>query len=547
MKPKEGRKHVVLLEEPVCTREVFGKAPLAPGSVKVRLDFTTYKAKESMRKCPSSTRNQERIFIAGDTVSIPNIYRGCLQDLDSTTPLWFLVQKARTRSSIGSNTNATKGTKAQLWKRCWGELARFLEHSTAEKVTKSFEASEVGMVKPSPKRVNSAREALVSPSLSALLITCYLVNLCPTGRCESASELWIQREFFTEYEGKCENNDGNNNNADNVSGNDINGNSNGGDKQSAVSCHCDNQQRNETFYNNNNNKMVYRKKKTHVVRSETEHIKTVIVQPNTLPSIEASPLIYSSSATQNNITNSIKTVINSNNVNANTNSGNDANSTELSQQSLPSFAPQQSPPEMVSYLPPPPPPLPPPQHVLTQAMTMDNPSQSLTVPPNLYYSHPHNNNSNNTFNNNSIFDNNNNIFDNNNNIFNNNSFNNCSTDDRNCFGIGQRSDDDDDGSGFPDYFDSFDQNSFAENHFYGMDCMPSDSTSSYSSSESESSDLSSTFSSVPAAVDINPSSYFYESAYEPSLCDCCCGSGCVNDDNCGDGTFHFCDAYHLNC
>lgn len=539
MKPKEGRKHVVLLEEPVCTREVFAKTPLASGSVKVRLDFTTYKAKESMRKCPSSTRNQERIFIAGDTVSIPNIYRGRLQDLDSTTPLWFLVQKARTRSSVGSNTNATKGTKAQLWKRCWGELARFLEHSTAEKVTKSFEASEVGMVKPSPKRVNSAREALVSPSLSALLITCYLVNLCPTGRCESASELWIQREFFTEYEGKCENNDGNDNNTDNVSGNSTNGNSNGGDKQCVVSCQCDNQQRNETFYNNSNssnsnsNKMVYRKKKTHVVRDETEHIKTVIVQHNTLPSIEASPLIYSSSGTQNNITNSIKSVINNNNVNANTNNGNDVNSTELSQQSLPSFAPQQSPPERVSYLPPPPS-----QHVLTQAMTVNTPSQSLTVPPNLYYSHPHNNNSNSTFNNN------NNIFDNNNNNFDNNSFNNCSIDDRKCFGIGQRSDDDDDdGSGFPDYFDSFDQDSFAENHFYGMDYMLPDFASSYSSSESESSDLSSTFSSVPAAVDINPSSYSYES----SVCDCCCGSGCVNDDDGGDNTFHFCDAHHLNC
>lgn len=207
MKTKEGRKHVVLLDEPVCTREVFAKTPLSPGAIVVRLEFAVFRAKESLRKCPSSIRNQERIFVAGDTVSVPRIYKGPVADLAPAAPLWFLVQKARgsvkqqQQQPQQQQHQQSQQRHQQLWKRSWGELAKSLDMGSARAVTRSFEVLETGMVKPSPKRVNSAREALISPALSALLVSCYLVDLCPAAAAvtgNSASELWIQREFFSD-------------------------------------------------------------------------------------------------------------------------------------------------------------------------------------------------------------------------------------------------------------------------------------------------------------------------------------------------------------
>lgn len=178
----EGRKHVALVDDPACLRQVLRRRPPPPiaasndGSGRnsapaalypkeIWIKMLVYKPQRSMRKCPSGKTNQERIFIMDDTVKVvanfdPRVYTGYV---------WFVVEKAKSK-------------KSKLWKRRWAELVQSLHTPSERVVYERFDVLEHGEVRQSAK-------GHLSPAI-APHIFCNLVRLCQDG------EVWFQADMF---------------------------------------------------------------------------------------------------------------------------------------------------------------------------------------------------------------------------------------------------------------------------------------------------------------------------------------------------------------
>lgn len=172
----EGRKHVALIDDPACLRQVMrrrpnvgGAAPQPPAPVlepkEIWVKMLIYKPLRSMRKCPSGKTNQERIFILDDTVKVianfdPNVYSG---------NVWFVVEKGKTK-------------KCKLWKRRWSELIQSLRLNTEHTVYERYPIIEHGEVRQNAK-------AHFSPAIVPHIF-CNLVRLCQDG------EVWFQSGMF---------------------------------------------------------------------------------------------------------------------------------------------------------------------------------------------------------------------------------------------------------------------------------------------------------------------------------------------------------------
>ena len=159
------RGSIALSSSPVCYRRVKDKRPSPPCTV-MDLQVFQFQAKSSLKKCPDSRKNQERIFVAGDSVGIlmnfdPFEYQG---------EVWFIVTKFRS------------GTK-RLWRRQWSELRGKLA-TTPQICIEEVPVCEVGTV---------GEEAKVAHCLHVHSTECFCVKIGDGSR---QNTLWVEVGLF---------------------------------------------------------------------------------------------------------------------------------------------------------------------------------------------------------------------------------------------------------------------------------------------------------------------------------------------------------------
>lgn len=159
------RGSVALSSSPVCYRRVKEKRP-APPSIVMKLNVFQFQAKSSLKKCPESYKNQERIFVAGDNIGIimnfdPFTYEG---------EVWFIVTKFRSGSK-------------RLWRRQWSELRMKLD-TVPQIVEEEVPVFEVGMV---------GEEAKVAHCLHVHNTECFCVKIGDGSR---QNTLWVEVGLF---------------------------------------------------------------------------------------------------------------------------------------------------------------------------------------------------------------------------------------------------------------------------------------------------------------------------------------------------------------
>ena len=159
------RGSIALSSSPVCYRRVKDKHPAPPCTV-MDLQVFQFQAKSSLKKCPDSHKNQERIFVAGDSVGIlmnfdPFEYHG---------EVWFIVTKFRS------------GTK-RLWRRQWAELRGKLA-TTPQICTEEVPVCEIGTV---------GEEAKVAHCLHVHSTECFCVKIGDGSR---QNTLWVEVGLF---------------------------------------------------------------------------------------------------------------------------------------------------------------------------------------------------------------------------------------------------------------------------------------------------------------------------------------------------------------
>ena len=159
------RGSIALSSSPVCYRRVKDKRPAPPSTV-MRLGVFQFQATTSLKKCPESHKNQERIFVSGDSVGIimnfdPFSYEG---------EVWFIVTKSRS------------GTK-RLWRRQWSELRMKLD-SVPQIAVEEVPVSEVGVV---------GEEAKVAHCLHVHNTECFCVKIGDGSR---QNTLWVEVGLF---------------------------------------------------------------------------------------------------------------------------------------------------------------------------------------------------------------------------------------------------------------------------------------------------------------------------------------------------------------
>lgn len=121
------REGVALYNLPTCYRQVHRRMELCE-PLFMAVKVFEFEAKSSFRKCPTRTKNQERIFIPGDIVSV-------LMNFDPfvhTGDIWFVVKKR-------------KSGALKLWKRSWSVLKEYLQ-SVPRIATMRLRVVEVGYV-----------------------------------------------------------------------------------------------------------------------------------------------------------------------------------------------------------------------------------------------------------------------------------------------------------------------------------------------------------------------------------------------------------------
>lgn len=137
------RGSITLSSVPVCYRRVKSRK-LVPNGVFMDVQVFQFESKESLKKCPASHKNQERIFVCGDTVGVIMTFDPFTYDDD----VWFIV----TRHKNGSK---------RLWRRKWRDLR--VKITTVPKLAyEQIGVFEIGVVGEDPKVRNlvSLRDAV---------------------------------------------------------------------------------------------------------------------------------------------------------------------------------------------------------------------------------------------------------------------------------------------------------------------------------------------------------------------------------------------------
>lgn len=159
------RGSIALSVVPVCYRCVKSRVPV-PEGVFMDIQVFQFESGESLKKCPSSHKNQERIFVTGDTVGVIMTFDPFAYDDD----VWFIV------------TRRKNGVK-RLWRRKWKDLRTKIA-SVPSMVCEKVPVFEIGVVGEDPKVRNlaSLRDAV-----------CFCIKI---GDMSRQNTLWVEMGMF---------------------------------------------------------------------------------------------------------------------------------------------------------------------------------------------------------------------------------------------------------------------------------------------------------------------------------------------------------------
>lgn len=159
------RGSITLSSVPVCYRRVKSRK-LVPDGVFMDVQVFQFESKESLKKCPASHKNQERIFVCGDTVGVIMTFDPFTYDDD----VWFIV------------TRHKNGVK-RLWRRKWRDL-RVKITTVPRLALEQIAVFEIGVVGEDPKVRNlvSLRDAV-----------CLCIKVGDKSR---QNTLWIEMGLF---------------------------------------------------------------------------------------------------------------------------------------------------------------------------------------------------------------------------------------------------------------------------------------------------------------------------------------------------------------
>ena len=85
---KRGR--VALVDTPSGYRVIANRIQ-APPEVQMEVELFQFTAMQSMKKCPNNSKNQERIYVEGDTVGVVMNF----DPFNYTGDVWFVVKKLK--------------------------------------------------------------------------------------------------------------------------------------------------------------------------------------------------------------------------------------------------------------------------------------------------------------------------------------------------------------------------------------------------------------------------------------------------------------------
>lgn len=170
------REGIALYNLPTCYRQVHNRMDLCV-PLFMNISMFEFEARSSLRKCPTRTKNQERIFIPGDIVSIIMNF----DPFKHVGDVWFIVKKRKTGVM-------------KLWKRNWGAIKGYLE-SCPSITTMRLRVREVGYVY-EDKRVHTASSLECPGGGPGFPLEC--VAVCFNGLIPSdkKNSLWVEVGLF---------------------------------------------------------------------------------------------------------------------------------------------------------------------------------------------------------------------------------------------------------------------------------------------------------------------------------------------------------------
>lgn len=159
------RECISMQQKAACYRQI-NKIQKLPEKIQVELVVLKFIVKTSLRKCPESKKNQERVFVPGDIVEV------IANNVDLNTldkDIWFFVTKPK------KNTH-------KLWKRSWSEVRKHLSNNGFCSSIRKVDVFETGV---------TFEEARIKHFNGGRNVTCYKVSVY-----EGVKPIWFEVDIF---------------------------------------------------------------------------------------------------------------------------------------------------------------------------------------------------------------------------------------------------------------------------------------------------------------------------------------------------------------
>lgn len=159
------RECISMQQKAACYRQI-NQIQKLPEKIQVDLAVLKFIVKSSLRKCPESKKNQERVFVPGDVVEI------ITNNVDLNTfdsDIWFFVTKPK------KNTH-------KLWKRNWSEIRKHLSNNGFCSTVRKMDVFETGV---------TFEEARIKHFCGGRNVTCYKISVY-----EGVKPIWFEIDIF---------------------------------------------------------------------------------------------------------------------------------------------------------------------------------------------------------------------------------------------------------------------------------------------------------------------------------------------------------------
>lgn len=159
------RECISMQKHAACYRQI-GKIQKLPEKIQVDIAIMRFIVKSSLRKCPESKKNQERVFVPGDAIEV------ITNNIDLNTfdqEIWFFVIKPK------------KNTQ-KLWKRSWTEIRKHLSFNGFSSAVRKVDVLETGI---------TFEEARIKHFNGGRNVLCYKVSLYDT-----VKPIWFETDVL---------------------------------------------------------------------------------------------------------------------------------------------------------------------------------------------------------------------------------------------------------------------------------------------------------------------------------------------------------------